>query len=263
MGSYNIVIPLRTENDMWSFLLPFDFEIWILALISVPIFIVAMSSLDYLASGQINWDALVGFILRNVLSENIITMPDKKFHQKILVFVWLWACFILVMSYAGNLTAMITRPKFNMEFTKLEDFINQDEITLVTEEGTPITEAMRQAPKNSTFKRIIERTQILDADDDWSSNCFTTRTQSTLRHASICDHHSILTLLSEDFSESGKCNWYTLKSNFCDMPGVMAFQVCWPLMFLKFNFEIIFFFRDRVLIWMMQMSSLISLENQA
>ena len=226
MDTYNVVIPLKMENDIWSFLNPFDSEIWIWSLITIPIFILAMSCLDTLNTGKINLEKYVGFVLRNVLSENIRKLPDKKFYEKILVFVWLWSCFVLVMSYAGNLTAMITRPKFDMKFTQLEDFINQDEISLVIEDGVVGLEAMREAPKNSTFRKIIENTKIMDvANANWSSNCFTTQTQSTKRHASICDSNSILTLLSDDFRENGKCNWYTLKSGFYTGYQVMAFQV--------------------------------------
>ena len=137
MEMYNILIPLKTENNIWSFLYPFEDEIWICLMISVPIFILAMGSAEYIGNDKhsVHWATLIGFVLRNVLSETTGKLPDKRLHQNILVFAWVWSCFVLVMSFAGNLTALITRPTLEMKFTKPEHFLNQDDMILVNEEG--------------------------------------------------------------------------------------------------------------------------------
>ena len=227
MATYNIIIPLRMENDIWSFINPFSYEIWICTLISIPIFIFAMGIADYIANNKsVNWDISVGFVLRNVLSETMGNLPNKRPYQKILVFVWVWSCFVLVMSFSGSLTAMITRPKLDMKFTKLEHFLNQDEMSLVTEGGSALNEYMNSLGDDSITKKILLKTERLTSWDDWPSNCFTSSTQYTKRHASICDDLSILTLLSWDFEEAGKCNWYTMNAKIMGTgPLAMAFQV--------------------------------------
>ena len=50
----------------------------------------------------------------------------------------------------------------------------------------------------------------------------------SLRHASLCDETSIMALISDDFTENGKCNFYTIADRFLVTSGVMAFQVRIP-----------------------------------
>ena len=217
------------ENDIWSFLHPFGYDLWICTLISIPIFIAAMGTAEYIANNKIvHWDILVGFVLRNVLSENYREMLQhhQRTHQKILVSVWLWSCFILLMSFSGNLTATITRPKLDMRFTSLEHFSNQDDMSLVTGSGFVMNEYMNSLPDDSLTKEILLNTETLHDWEDWTSNCFTRRTQFTRRHASICDDLSTLTFLSNSFEKSGKCEWYTMNEKIIRArPLAMAFQV--------------------------------------
>ena len=120
---------------------------------------------------------------------------------------------------------MITRPKLSMKYTMLQDFLDQDELSLVIEEGVHGVKYMKQSPINSTMRRIIDQTQILSLEEEWPSVCFLKSIQYTKRHASICDSNSILTHLSDDFEYSGKCNWYTMKTGFYHGLMAMAFQV--------------------------------------
>ena len=126
-AAYTIVTPLNLENnnDIWAFVKPFDYWVWINLLISVPYFILILGIADYVAKGMmiyksltgtflkkyiislkgfkgpIDWETLIGFTIRNVLSENEADPPSKKVYQKILVYAWVWSCFVLVCCYAG------------------------------------------------------------------------------------------------------------------------------------------------------------------
>ena len=188
-----------------------------------------MGTVEFIANNRsVHWDIIVGFVLRNAFSEHHPELRDQKPHQKILVCVWVWSCFILVMSFSGNLTAMITRPKLDMKFTKMEHFSNQDEMTLVTGSGFVMNEYMNSLPDDSLMKEILLKTETLQDWEEWTSNCFTRRTQFTGRHASICDDLSTVTLLSKSYEKTGKCEWYTLNENIIRArPLAMAFQVGW------------------------------------
>ena len=229
---YNIIIPLRTENDMWSFFGPFDYEIWILFIFSIPILILVMSLSEYPSGRTINWRVSVELVSRNALSESFQSyrrvykiLWNINISHKALIIIWIWSCFVLMKSYAGNLTAMITRPKLSMKYTMLQDFLDQDELSLVIEEGVHGVKYMKQSPINSTMRRIIDQTQILSLEEEWPSVCFPKSIQYTKRHASICDNSAILGLLSDDFSEHAKCNWYTMEEGFFHGILVLAFQV--------------------------------------
>ena len=54
-AAYTIVTPLNLENnnDIWAFVKPFDYWVWINFLISVPCFILILGIADYVAKGTI------------------------------------------------------------------------------------------------------------------------------------------------------------------------------------------------------------------
>lgn len=231
VGSYDIIIPLNAENDVWSFINPFTFELWIFSLSSIPVIILGMALADYLRGVGTEWATLVGFVLRNILSENMCKIPDRNNYQKFLTCIWMLCSFVLVMSYAGNLTAMIATPNLDMKFSKPEDLLHQQEITLVVEDGIGAIEYMSQSPSGSTMSRLLEKTYILRHDydlapEEWMENCFTTTDRYIGNYGAICDIDSIKSRLSDDFSKNGRCNWYITKKSLFEVPSVMVFQVC-------------------------------------
>ena len=104
-----IILLLSLKADLWSIVHPFEYEVWIATLAVIPIFILAMGLVDYISSGKINWERITGFLMRVVLSQQVPKLPDNKPYKKILVIIWMWSFLVLVESYAGILTAMITR----------------------------------------------------------------------------------------------------------------------------------------------------------
>ena len=148
-----------------------------------------------------------------------------------LISIWIGACFLLIKSYAGNLTAIIAKPKLDMKFNMPEDFLNQDEIQMVIEKGIGAIEYMRQSPTNSTMRRLIEKTKIYAEDDldpeEIIEDCFTNTDRFIKNYAAICDIDTIKSRLSADFSKTGQCNFYTTQNSPFQNPvgNVMAFQV--------------------------------------
>ena len=59
-AAYTIVTPLNLENsnDIWAFVKPFDYWVWINFFISVPCFILILGMADYVARGKIIFKSL-------------------------------------------------------------------------------------------------------------------------------------------------------------------------------------------------------------
>ena len=72
----------------------------------------------------------------------------------------------MAQSYAGNLTAMITRPKLHMPITSVDDMLAQDEISLVVEDGVAIIDYMEASPKGSTLGELIGTATRLSDDGE-------------------------------------------------------------------------------------------------
>ena len=71
---------------------------------SVPIFLLVMGLADFLIFHRVEWDTLTSFVVRNAVYEGCPKTPDERMYHKVFVFFWLWAVFILIQAYAGNIT---------------------------------------------------------------------------------------------------------------------------------------------------------------
>ena len=136
---------------------PFSWVVWCLAIICVPLYVVIMGLADYAFSGYADWEALIGFVLRIALSENDSNLPEHKWkYQKIFLIFWISPVFILVVAYAGNLTAMLTRPTLPERLRNAEDLLSQDDISLVMEKETIQEFHFRAANSGTTLNRLYE-----------------------------------------------------------------------------------------------------------
>ena len=123
---YAIVAPLRLEPDILAFSYPLDGEIWIATIISVPLYILVMCLADYLfhpcgVITYVNVKANIGFVIRNTLTEHMNRLPDCRLYKKVFIFFWAMPISVVVMAYAGNLTAMITRDPIQYEHVVLKN----------------------------------------------------------------------------------------------------------------------------------------------
>ena len=77
---WTIAIPIKLDVEVWSFLNPFDPEVWIASLVSIPIFMLAMITADYLFFGTLRWKASVSFVLRDdeYMNFNFYVLTRRK-----------------------------------------------------------------------------------------------------------------------------------------------------------------------------------------
>ena len=73
-----IAVPIKSEVDVWSFLQPFTSEVWIASIVSIPTFMMAMVTADYLYFGSFSWEPSVSFVLRIALVEHSFKVPDRN-----------------------------------------------------------------------------------------------------------------------------------------------------------------------------------------
>ena len=234
MSHYTIVVPVRQIQELWSFLHPFSYEVWIWLLVTLPSLILALLATKQYA--EIDLETLVGFVIRAAVVDD-----GKYMHKifnlkgnmllKLLGILWLWACLILTESYKGNLTAMLTMPTLKKTIKNIEDLLNQDEIIwAIDDNGLDIIEYLKASPEGSTMRRLFDMAEKISYDDFeegeyWVDSCFTTRQRDAGNYASICDAMSIGQVKSVDYGRTGKCNYYTIDETFFTAPAVMAYQV--------------------------------------
>ena len=234
MSHYTIVVPVRQIQELWSFLHPFSYEVWIWLLVTLPSLILALLATKQYA--EIDLETLVGFVIRAAVVDD-----GKYMHKifnlkgnmllKLLGILWLWACLILTESYKGNLTAMLTMPTLKKTIKNIEDLLNQDEIIwAIDDNGQDIIEYLKAAPEGSAMRRLFDMAEKISYDDFeedeyWVDSCFTTKQRDAGNYASICDAMSIGQVKSVDYRRTGQCNYYTIDETFFTAPAVMAYQV--------------------------------------
>ena len=224
-----VVVPLKKDSNMWFFIDPFSYWVWIWLIISIPIYFITMWWAYHIFSVKSNLDHVTGFILRNVLSEQNATFPNyDKVYQKILVLTWILCMFILVQSYAGNLTAMLAKPKLQNPIRTLDQLLSQDKITWAVAEGSPEQLFLSQHPTGSVFKELNDHSTIMNVmstEEHMKYGCFTKDLYQRGDIGVICPEAGFYVLISNDYGKTGRCNYYMLEEKFLTSGAAMAFQV--------------------------------------
>ena len=139
-----MVVPLKKNSNLWFFIDPFSYRVWIVFLITIPIYLITMWLANLIFYARSNLDKVTGFVLRNAFSETNSTFPNyEKVYQKLLILIWILCMFILVQSYAGNLTAMLAKPQLEILGFLKTILVQNSNVKMV------------MAPPKPTAKRII------------------------------------------------------------------------------------------------------------
>ena len=207
---HGVVVPLQHRSKMWYIADPFTYYVWLLTIVVIPLYIIAMGFGDYIYHGSVQWDKLSGFIIRNALSEQNSSLPNNSnIYQKIFIITWVWSIIVLVNAYSGNLTAMLAKPALKNPISTLEGLISQNKIELAIEKGTTAEYLSSTAEAGSTLKKLYERATIvplLSAMERMKYGCY-----MKPNVASLCALGDILTSMSYDFTLNGNCNYYLLE----------------------------------------------------
>ena len=253
-GDWAIVLPLETGSNKWYIIDPFQYNVWLLLFISIPTMLLTMGLADYIYVGIADWNNLSGFVIRNVLSEQTGRFPNlTRLYQKILSITWLWCALLLVQSYAGNLTAMRVKPTFQAPIRTLKELLSQDEISLVIEEGSTSEFYASTAASGTVVNKLYERSTRmppLTPQERVTYGCYVAKLRDRGRFGSFCETARLWTLISDDFSKSGKCNFYPINEKvITSMIYAMAFQVGDSCIKSDLFFWSFVFFRKEVLFW--------------
>lgn len=219
---WGLVIPLSIKDSFFNILNPFSLDVWIVLLITIPVYMLSMAITDYVDFGSILWNKSAGLVIRIALHNDIRDYSERRFHQKFLIIIWMWSFLVLAHAYGGNLTAMIAIPSIHKPIENVEELINQDELSWFFPSGTSFYEYLKDAPSGSKMGKLFEGAVIVPYDD-----CYTARKtlMNTGKVAAPCIMTSIRSLLDDDFTHTSKCNFYTTSDIMHHMNLALAFQV--------------------------------------
>ena len=183
--------------------------------------------MNFLHSGSTKWEAAVSSVIRGVLSERKSTnvKPPKHMYQKLLVLVWSWMMVVLISAYKGNLLAMVTKPGVNTPFTNAEGMVEQTQIKWGFVHRNLFSEYAKSKAPGTTLRKIY----------DEGDHIFYINALSQLgNNAAIIDISTANSLIANDFSKTGACNYYLTQDKILATDSALAFQVSRLLQITKY-----------------------------
>ena len=199
------IVPVKPMDDLWSFVRPLDSEVWIVFLITIPAFILAMVLSNYIFFNETNWGPLIEFVIREAMVEHlpITKYRFKRTFQATFAIIWIWAMFFLTSPYSGNLMAMITRPSFQTPIKSVEDLIKQKDFTWMVPNAEGIRDYLEGSPLESPKRKLFDQGWIYNPTgtaNEWWGCCLHTNQKYDGISAAICDSKCIAVTKNKDFS---------------------------------------------------------------
>ena len=229
IGYSTLIVPVLLQADIWSITHPFSTMVWYAAFISMPIFVAAMVLANYVYYRKINLTESLGFVIRNAFSEHSDMPSSAKTYQKLLIIVWLASVFVIVQSYSGNLTAMLTAPGLPTPIRNAEEFLNQGDISLVLPFQMERIISSYKTSFSDIHLHLVQQAPVsrqLTLSEYIKYGCFTTEQYDHGKIAAIGVDGHFWTLTASHFSRTGHCKFYETSDRFFIAPvSVGAFQV--------------------------------------
>ena len=225
----SVVLPLKYDSKMWFIFYPLEYEVWLFLMISVPIYLLAMAFANYIFYGNADLHFLTGFILRSVLSDhNGGPGRPTKIYEELLMITWILSMFVLVSSYAGNLTAILAKPRLGYPIRTLEGLLDQSEIPWVIEKDGQAASLLKSSPSGSLLKQLYDGATFMSrrtTQEMMLNGCYSNEIKQKGEHGAVCFSSDISVLMLNDYSKTGRCNYYVIEDKFFTSGSFMAFQV--------------------------------------
>ncbi|XP_066949352.1 probable glutamate receptor [Macrobrachium rosenbergii] len=216
-----IFLPRPTlERDLTGFAKPFSWQVWIalsVAVLGSMVLGVAMRRFVHqwgpvrLEHGLQEfhgktWPLLTFepiWLIRLLLLE-AAELPPMMLTGQLFMGTWMLATLILSSAYQGVLTSLLAIPKVEIPVDSLQDLVNYGKIPWANERGTSLHQFFGDA-KSGIYKVINDKAFLITASYDERHR------MKVEKFAILCDFFSMKKIMSDDYSETGQCNYYIAK----------------------------------------------------
>ncbi|XP_066973933.1 glutamate receptor ionotropic, delta-2-like isoform X2 [Macrobrachium rosenbergii] len=240
----------RVETDLFAFIKPFTWQVWVCLLGAIVFTWLTLVLFHYLSpfevvsgtdnasdvkatsqgelqsmseSGSSEQERHHGnrshlfFVLRSLSYQTNTWLPQSD-TRRVITATWLISCLILGSVFSGTLTAMLTVPLVRIPIDSTEDLVRQREIPWAIESGSFLFQVLFQAT-SGIYKAIW------DGHSHRITDCYSYRQDIKAGlYAAVCDKMTMKKVMSEDYSDTGECNFYMAREDWKSMPLALAFQ---------------------------------------
>ncbi|XP_068212546.1 probable glutamate receptor [Palaemon carinicauda] len=228
-----IFLPRPTrERDLASFAKPFAWKVWIalfLTILGSMVLGVAMEwfirqwgTMKFEHNTQLfrgkTWPLLTfkpDWLIRLLLLE-AVEIPPMIVTGRLFLGTWMLVALILSSAYQGVLTSLLAVPKVEIPVDSIQDLVDYGKIPWANEYGTSLHQFFGDA-KSGILKEINDKAFLVTA-------CYDERHRMKVeKFAIFCDFFSMEKIISDDYGETGQCNYYIAKESIWASSFAFAF----------------------------------------
>ncbi|KAK8385027.1 hypothetical protein O3P69_014533 [Scylla paramamosain] len=217
------------EVDPWGFLFPLRPMVW-MALITALFGIMAVTELLSLFSFNVHTTTNAFSVVRILLQQDEYTCDKKWAWERLVLGLWMLTTLVLTKSYAGNLMSLLAVKYVPQPFQTLRDVLDNNEIISIWQRYSSNEQFLREVQSGIYYEvAMLEKEGRLKF-----------RTQGefpeSLRTLVRPGHHILIdagvtvrNLIAQQFSMTGRCDYFRSKHGFLPFSAVVATQRNNPL----------------------------------
>ncbi|XP_066985105.1 probable glutamate receptor isoform X2 [Macrobrachium rosenbergii] len=209
---YALVSRPKPESEVWGFLSPFTWYVWVSLLIS-SLLIAAVSTASARA---LEADVPTAFFNHLLISYQIfmgqgVSIMPKSLSLRLTMLLWLVFVFIVTRSYSGSMTSLLAAKTITIKYDSIRDILDDPNMKIVMESATVLTDHLQKA-KAGVFKDLSDgmKTRGTFAKAEDMQNLAYKYIPGG-RHAVILEASSCDQIYSDSFRRTGQCDFYKAK----------------------------------------------------
>ncbi|PIA57957.1 hypothetical protein AQUCO_00500113v1 [Aquilegia coerulea] len=123
-SALTMVVRVKQENRTWLFVLPFNRDLWIVAIFAFVYTMFVVWFLEHRSNPEFRgpWKNQLGTAMWVTFTTLFLSHREglRNNFTRIVMFVWLFAVFVLTSSYTASLTSMLTVQRLEPKFSSIE-----------------------------------------------------------------------------------------------------------------------------------------------
>ncbi|XP_047484943.1 glutamate receptor 1-like [Penaeus chinensis] len=155
------------------------------------------------------------WILKVLLLESIDLVPTS-ITGRVLLGTWMVVSLILTSAYQGILTSLLAVPMVEVPVDSLQDLLDYGKIPWSVEHGTSIHQLLDEE-NSEVYKMINSKVFYIKSSFDEKDR------MKEKRFAILCDFFSMKMIMSDDYGQTGECNYYIAKEAIWSASMAFAF----------------------------------------
>ncbi|XP_071523938.1 glutamate receptor ionotropic, delta-1-like [Panulirus ornatus] len=226
----------RPEVDPWGFLLPLAPLVWMAVLTSLAVApaipLVLMKCVTHKAPGEGRSLTDMFNFIRVLLQQDIAEEGGSSWSwERLVLGVWMMMTLVLTRSYAGNLMSLLAVRHIPQPYHTLRDVLDDPSVIMIWQKNSAQAQYLRSV-QSGTFREIAD----LESRDRLRFHTpaqFKESIDTLLRKGDYVFAEPATTLrnlIVQDFSRTGRCDFYISRDGFLPYSASMISQKNSPIL---------------------------------